>query len=59
MFFSSTADTMRRFIFESIMNLVGVTDWNETTAGDAGHIIDAIDSSIQTRAMMQTRLKQK
>lgn len=41
------------------MDMIEVTDKKETAADNTVHTIDAIDSLVQTNAMLQKRFKQK
>lgn len=50
---SGTADTIRCYIFQSAVHMIGVTARKETATGDTGHTIDVIDSFVQTSAMLQ------
>lgn len=58
-YFSGTASTMKCFIFQSVTDMFGLTGKSESTAGDAGHTINAVNAFAETSAMLPKRFKQK
>lgn len=58
-FFSGTGGIMKYIIFQSVMDMIGVTGKSDTTAGHAGNTIDVANACVEIRAMLQKRFKQK
>lgn len=52
-FYSGTACTIKLFISQSVMGIIGVTGRLETDSDNTDHAIDAIGSSVQTSSMSQ------
>lgn len=52
MAFPGTAGNMRCFNSQSVINMIGVTSTNETTASSVDYAIDAVNTFVQTSAML-------
>lgn len=56
-FFSVTAGSIRGFISQSVMGMIGATGRDETAAANVFHAVDKVNTFVQTSAILKNRFQ--